>query len=122
MYYLRNIKYPSLYWSEVENRWVHIEQASIYRDGEDASTIECDVGSNKLMSLLTEMVPVEEDKKDFSRIIRMSEHNMHCDPNCPYLNSHKDESLDGDCLFMKRNIPWYDYHIAICSDIIENNS
>ena len=121
MYYLHNKKFPNLYWSEVENKWVNIGDASIYRDEVDASTIECDVGSDKLISLLTTMVPVEDNKKDFHRIIRMGEYEMHCDPNCPYLKSHKDDSLNGDCLFMKRNIPWYDYHIAICSDIIEEN-
>lgn len=122
MYYLRNIKYPHMYWSEILNQWVGKESASIYYDKEDASTIECDVGSNKLMSLLTEMVPVEPEKKDFSRIIRMGEEKFNCDPDCPYLQPDTDnESHEAKCLFLRRHIPWYDYHIAICSDSVDNN-
>lgn len=117
MYKLKNKKYPDLYWSEVENKWTDRDSASIFCSEDDASFAFSDVGSEKLALLVCDLEKIDNNKINTSSVVRMGEDRIHCDPDCPFLKTK--EGIYADCSLLKRQIPWYDWHIAICYDLID---
>lgn len=120
MYILRNREYPDLYWSEIERKWTNKESASLFYSEDDASHALHDVGSKDLTMLVCVLEEVENNEINASSVKRMGDDGFHCDPSCPYLKEGK--CIDADCTLLKRSIPWYDWHIAICYDLLEDAS
>lgn len=117
MYKLKNKKYPDLYWSEVANKWTDRDSASLFYSEDDASHALHDVGSEELTMLVCAIEKVDDNDIDTSPAVRMGEDRIHCDPECPFWKTKG--GIDADCSLLKRHIPWYDWHIAICHDLIE---
>lgn len=117
MYILKSKQYPDLYWSEVANKWTYRDSASLFYSEDDASHALHDVGSEELTMLVCVVEKVDDNDIDTSPAIRMGEDKIHCDPECPFLKTKG--GIGADCSLLKREVPWYDWHIAICHDLIE---
>ena len=117
MYRLKNKKYPDLYWSEVAVKWGDKEKASFFYSEDDAFHALQDVGSKDLTMLVCQLEKVDVNNINMSSVVRMGGEQIHCDPECPFLKSGK--GIDAQCSLLNRHIPWYDWHIAICHDMID---